>query len=160
MWWFYAHFLARKHKSNIKAVLTQAEENGNTKVIRKGNDRRRTFIIRIGKREQFLDLFPPKTAEIKVVTNKETWTEDLQPVNPQNWLQGRSAVTRLTAITRSEGICEHCGENPAMQVHHRNRMATKRTTLAKVASDKGQREQAQALCRACHLEVHHGTFNG
>ena len=160
MWWFYAHFLARKHKSSIKALLSWAQKNGRSKVRRKGNDRRQTFTTRIGKREQYLDLFPPKSAEIRQVTNKETWTVDLKPVNPQNWLQGRSAATRLTAITRSEGICERCGKNPAIQVHHKNRMAPKRTTRARIASDKGQREQAQALCKECHLEAHHGTFNG
>ena len=140
--------------------MTWAQKNGSMKVKTKGNDRRQTFTIHIGKKEQYLDVFPPKSAEIRAVTNKETWTIDLKPVNPQNWLQGRSAATRLTATTRSEGICERCGTNPVAQVHHKNRMATKRTTLAKIASDKGQREQAQALCRECHLEAHHGTFNG
>ena len=76
----------------------------------------------------------------------------------EEWLT--QAWERLTATTRSEGICERCGKNPATQVHHKNRMATKRTTRAKIASDKGQHEQAQALCRECHLEAHHGTFNG
>ena len=158
MWWFYAHFLARKHKSSIKALLTRLKKNGSSKVVRKGNDRRGTFTIRVGKREQYLDLFPPKTAEIRQVTNKETWTVDLKPVNPESWLQGRSAATRLTAIARSEGTCERCGENPAMHVHHKNRMGTKGSILAKIASDKGQREQAQALCKECHLEAHHGRF--
>ena len=160
MWWFYAHFLSRKHQSSIKALVIRAQKNGSLKVKAKGNDRHNTFTIHIGKREQFLDLFPPKSAEIRAVTNKETWTVDLKPVNPQNWLQGRSAATRLTATTRSEGICERCGINPATQVHHKNRMAPKRTALAKIASDKGQREQAQALCKECHLEAHHGAFNG
>jgi len=47
-----------------------------------------------------------------------------------------------------------------MQVHHKNRMKAKRTWLAKVASDRDQREQAKALCKECHLEEHHGTWQG
>jgi hypothetical protein len=37
-------------------------------------------------------------------------------------------------------------------------MSTKRTWLAKVVSDKDQQEQAKALCKECHLEVHHGKW--
>jgi len=159
-WWFFAHFLARNRRSSIKSLLTWAKTTGKYKVVNKGNDRRLTFTILMGKREMYLDIFPPKTAEIKAVTNKENWTIDLKPVNPQNWMQGRSTATRLTALTRSEGTCERCGENPAEQVHHKNRMKTKMTMLAKIRSDKDQRDQAQALCKECHLEVHHGSFNG
>jgi hypothetical protein len=140
--------------------VEKAQTTGKHKVVTKGNDRRLTFTIRNGKRERYLDLFPPKTAAILAVTTKETWTVDLKPVNPLNWMQGRSAATKLTALTRSEGICERCGENPATQVHHANRMKSKRTMLAKVMSDKDQQEQALALCKECHLEVHHGHFSG
>ena len=160
LWWFFAHFLARNRRSSMKNLLTWATTTGKYKVVSKGNDRRVTFTIPTGKREMYLDIFPPKTAEILAVSNKETWTVDLKPVNPRNWIQGRSAATRLTALTRSEGICERCGENPVDQVHHKNRMKTKRTIRAKVESDKDQRDHAQALCKECHLEAHHGNFNG
>jgi group II intron reverse transcriptase/maturase len=159
-WWFFGHFLARGRRSSIKSLLIWATKTGKSKVVTKGNSRRLTFTTQNGKREMYLDIFPPKTAEILAVSNKETWTVDLKPVNPMNWMQGRSAATRLTALARSEGICERCGENPAEQVHHKNRMKTKRTMLAKIRSDKDQRDQAQALCKECHLEVHHGSFNG
>ena len=80
------------------------------------------------------------------------------PVNPANWIQGRSAATRLTALARSEGICERGGENPVDQVHHKNRMKPTRTLRAKVMSDKDQQQHAVALCQACHLETHHGNY--
>jgi hypothetical protein len=129
-------------------------------MVTKGNDRQQTFTINMGKRELYLDIFPPKTAERRAVTNKETWTVDLKPVNPMHWMPGRSAATRLTALARSEGTCERCGENPGDQVHHKNRMKTTRTMLAKGRADRDQREQALALCKECHREVHHGNFNG
>jgi hypothetical protein len=128
--------------------------------VRKGQDKRLTFTIEVGNKEQYLALFLLKSAEIRAVTNKETWTVDLKPVNPNNWLQGRSAATRLTALTRSEGMCERCGENPAQHIHHPNRMKSTRTMLAKVASDQDQRQQAKALCKECHLEEHHGHWQG
>lgn len=160
MWWLFAHFLARKHKTGIKKLIIIAKKSGNSKVVQKGRDKRETFVQRVEKREYYLDRFPPKTAEIRTVTTKETWTVDLKPVNPNNWMRGRSATTRLTALTRSEGICERCKENPAEQVHHKNRMKSKGTTLAKVASDKDQHQRALALCRECHLETHHGNWQG
>lgn len=161
MWWFYAHFLARKQRQSIRQLLTWAHKTGREKVVKKGNGvGRGTFTIPVGKKEIYLDIFPPKTAEIKVVANEGTWTVDLKHVNPTNWNKGRSAATRLTALARSEGMCERCGENPAQHIHHTKRMKTKRTMLAKIASDKDQREQAKALCKECHLEVHHGNWQG
>lgn len=161
MWWFYAHFLARKHRSSTKALLIRAIKNGSHRKITKGTAKRGTFTIELKKGKRiYLDVFPPKPDQIRQVGNKETWTVDLKPVNPDRWLQGRSAATRLTALAGSGGICQRCGINPAMQVHHKNRMKTKRTALAKAASDRDQREQAQALCKECHLEEHHGTWQG
>ena len=161
MWWFYAHFLARKHKSSIKALLIRVKINGSHRMITKGTSKRGTFTINVGKGKRiYLDVFPPKSEEIRQVSNKENWTVDLKPANPEKWLQGRSAATRLSALARSNGLCERCQKNPAVQVHHKNRMKTKRTILAKVASDRDQQNQARALCKECHLENHHGTWQG
>jgi hypothetical protein len=161
MWWFYAHFLARKHKSSMRKLLQRLKKNGSDRMITKGTSRRRTFTIDVGKGKRiFLDVFPPKSAEIRQVSNRENWTVDLKPVNPEKWLQGRSAATRLSALVRSGGLCEHCQKSPAVQTHHGNRMKTKRSTLAKVASDRDQQNQARALCKECHLEEHHGTWQG
>jgi group II intron reverse transcriptase/maturase len=159
-WWYYAHFLARKQRSSIKRLLTWAQKTGRNKVVRKGNNRRQTFTYPIGKKEIYLDIFPPKSAEIRQISNKEIWTVDLKPVNPTNWIQGRSTATRLSALDRSGGLCERCKEKPAHQAHHENRMKTKRTTLAKVMSDKDQQQRARALCKECHLEEHHGKWQG
>lgn len=160
MWWYYAHLLARKKRSSIKRLLAWARKTGTDKVVQKGIDRRRTFNIHVGKKEIYLDIFPPKSAVIQQITNKETWTIDLKPVDPTNWIRGRSAATRLTALDRSSGLCERCKERPASQVHHKNRMKYKRTMLAKVMSDKDQQQRALALCKECHLEEHHGKWQG
>ncbi len=161
MWWFYAHFLARKQRISIRKLLTWARKTGREKVVKsRAGARRQTFTIPVGKREIYLDIFPPKAAAIQAVVNKGTWTIDLKPVNPSSWSRGRSVATQLTALTRSEALCERCGDNPVSQVHHKSRMNTKRTLLARVTSDKDQREQAVALCKECHLEVHHGNWQG
>jgi RNA-directed DNA polymerase len=158
MWWYYARFLARKHRKSVKQLLTWMLKAGGYKTVKKGTDRRLTFTHPVRNKEYTLDIFPPKTAVILAVTNKETWAVDVRPVSPAHWTQGRSTATRLTALARSEGICERCGENPADQVHHPNRMKTKRTLRAKVMSDKDQQQHAVALCHKCHLESHHGNY--
>lgn len=159
MWWFFAHYLARKLGiKSIKKLCIWAQKTGKHKEVRKGNDQRNTFRLQVGKREYYLDVFPPKTAKIHAVTNKESWTGDLKVVNPTNWQLGRSAATRLTALTRNGGICERCKQNPAQHTHHKNRMKTKRTALANIASDKDQRERELALCKECRLEVHQGSY--
>jgi group II intron reverse transcriptase/maturase len=161
MWRFYAHFLARKHRSSMKALLIRAKRNGSLRMITKGTGKRGTFTIDVGKGKRiFLDVFPPKSEQIRQVSNKENWTVDLKPVNPAGWLRGRSAATRLSALARSNGLCERCQKNPAVQVHHKDRMKAKRSILAKVASDRDQQNQARALCKECHLEDHHGTWQG
>jgi group II intron reverse transcriptase/maturase len=161
MWWFYAHFLARKHRSSIQALLSRLKKNGSHRMITKGTRKRGTFTIQLEKGKHiYLDVFPPKSEQIRTVPNKETWTVDLKSVNPEKWQQGRSAATRLSALARSGGVCERCGQNPARQTHHKNRMKSKRTMLAKVASDRDQQNQARALCKECHLEEHHGIWQG
>src|SRR5262249_54421415 len=161
MWWFYAHFLARKHRSSVRALLRRLKENGSHRMITKGTSKRGTFTIDVGKGKRiFLDLYPPKSEQIRRVSNKENWTVDLKPVNPTGWLRGRSAATRLSALARNNGRCERCQENPAIQVHHKNRMKAKRSILARTASDRDQQNQARALCKECHLEDHHGTWQG
>src|SRR5882724_1648105 len=61
---FYAYFLARKQQQSCKQLLTRATQTGNLKVVKKGTDQRQTFTIKVGKREYYLDIFPPKTAHI------------------------------------------------------------------------------------------------
>jgi hypothetical protein len=159
MWWFDAHFLARKQQQSCQQLLTRATQTGNLTVVKKGNDHRQTFTIKVGQRAYDVDRFPPKTAHIHAVAHKETWTGDLKPGNHTHWSNGRSAATRLTALARSEGTCARCKEHPAQDVPHKNRMSTKRTRRAKMASDKDQQQQALALCKECHLEVcHHGPY--
>jgi hypothetical protein len=159
-WWFYAPLLAQKHKMSMKQLLVSATKAGDYTVVQKGSSRRKTFIRHVGKREYYLDIFPPKTASIYAVTTRTSWNVDLKPLNPNNWMDGRSATTRVTALARSEGICERCGLQPAQQVHHKNRLKSKGTMLAKVASDQDQHKQALALCKECHLEMPKGTWQG
>ena len=72
MWWFYAHFLARKHRSSIKALLSKVKTNGSHRRITKGTSKRGTFTIDVGKGKRiYLDVFPPKSEEIRMVSNKE-----------------------------------------------------------------------------------------
>lgn len=72
MWWFYAHFLARKQRSSIKTLLTKVKTNGSHRVITKGTSKRGTFTITVGKgRRIFLDVFPPKSENIRQVSYKE-----------------------------------------------------------------------------------------
>ena len=167
MWWFYAHFLARKHRSSIKALLRRVKTNGSHRMITKGTSKRGTFTIDIGKGKRiYLDVFPPKSEEIRQVSNKENWTVDLKPVKPEKWLQGRSAATRLSALVRSDGLCERCQERPAAQVHHKNPMKAKRSMLAKVASDRDQRSQTRyhlknpGLKAPCCSGLSHGREAG
>jgi group II intron reverse transcriptase/maturase len=156
-WWYYAHFMARKHKTSIKKMTSQAKKSGRLKVIKKAGRTAHTFSIQHGKKEYVLDIIPPKTATIQQVTAKD-WTVDLKPVNPLNWQSGRSLETRLMALARSGGLCERCGENRVVHVHHKSRMSTKKTLKAKVQSDTAQRPKTLALCLECHLESHRGNW--
>jgi group II intron reverse transcriptase/maturase len=160
MWWYYAHFLAKKHKMSIKKLMVSATKTGKYRTVQKGRSRRKTFTCHADKREYYLDRFPPKTARIHAVTAQESWNVDLKPVTPNNWMNGRSAATRLTALARSESTCERCRRNPAQQVHHKTRMRTKGTLLAKVMSDRDQQNQVMALCKECHLESHQEKWQG
>jgi len=158
MWWYCAHYLARQRRRSIRQMLRWAKRAGYHKVIHKGRGTRGTFVTKVGKKEYFLDLFPPKTGQFYTMPTRGDWTVDLKPLPMGNWLDGRSATTRWSALDRSDGICERCGERPVQQVHHRSRLHTKRTVRRKIASDRSQQRTALALCKECHLAVHQGTY--
>ena len=157
VWWYYAHFLARRGRMSMRQMLIRARKAGRFKVVGKEGRQRQTFTMQSGKKEYCLNIFPPRTRSIHQVVDKD-WKVDLKPVNIQTWQSGHSAQTTLTALNRSEGLCERCGANPAQGAHHKVRMKSKKTLRAKVQSDKDQRERAQALCKECHLESHHGAW--
>lgn len=158
-WWKYAHYLARKQKSTIAAMLRRERKAKRLGQVTKDNRTRSlTFQIAVGKRTLILNLFPPKSGQIRSVSNKQEWKVDLKPVMPLSWQSGRSLATRLAALERANGVCERCREKPATTVHHLVPIK-RRTFIARVMSDRSQKETAIALCDECHLEVHGGSFD-
>jgi RNA-directed DNA polymerase len=157
-WWDYAHYLARKQKSSIAAMIRRERKAGRLAEVQQGTRKRLTFQTKAGDKTLTLNVFPPQTGQIRVVSNKQEWTVDLKPVNPLNWQSGRSLATRLAAEDRANGVCERCKAKPVAHVHHTVPLKG-RTFLARVMSDKSQRETAIALCRECHLETHGGSFD-
>ena len=157
-WWAYAHYNARKHKSSIKQMLERETKAGRYAAVEQNGRTRKTFLRMVGKRTVKLDLFPPRTGQIRAIGNRQKWEVDLQPVRLLNWASGRSLMTKTIAIERAKGVCERCKEKPVSQVHHTRPMRGK-SFLARVQSDHDQQETAIALCKKCHLEVHQGSFN-
>jgi len=156
-WWCYAHYAARKHKSSIAAMLRRERQAGRLETITKNGRKRFTFKVPVGRKTVTLDLFPPRTGQIQSLPDRGTWTADLKPLIPTNWQSGRSLATRLAALERASGTCEHCHERPVAHVHHTVPLRSK-TFLARIMSDRAQRDTAVALCEACHLEVHGGSY--
>jgi len=157
-WWSYAHYMARKQRSSIAKMIRREKHAGRLQTVTRKGRQRVTFQAQSGEKTVTLDLFPPKTAQIRALPNKGNWTIDLKTVTPNNWQSGRSLATRMVALERAQGVCERCGENPIAHVHHTVPIRRK-SFLARVASDSAQRYTARALCRECHLEAHGGSFN-
>jgi len=158
LWWDYAHYLARHYRRSIRQTLLRAKRTGQYKVVQKGSASRATFAMKVGKKEYILDRFPPKTGQLYAMPTHGAWTVDLKPIAMNSWLDGRSAATRCAARSRSEGVCERCRQHPVQQVHHRSRLHTKRSRRSKIESDRSQQRSALALCKACHVAVHQGTY--
>jgi 5-methylcytosine-specific restriction endonuclease McrA len=156
-WWQYAHYVARKHRLSIAGMIRQEERAGRLGNVKKNGRERNTFRVFEDRKTVMLDLFPPKTGQIRSLLNTGQWTVDLKPVIPTNWQRGRSLATRTAALERAKGTCERCGENPVAHVHHTVPLRGK-TFLARAMSDSAQRYTAQALCQECHLEAHGGSY--
>jgi group II intron reverse transcriptase/maturase len=156
-WWQYAHYVARKHRLSIAQMIWQERQAGRLGEVKKNSRKRNTFRAFVEGKTVILDLFPPRTGQIRALATTGQWTVDLKPVIPTNWQSGRSLATRTAALERAKGICERCGENPVAHIHHTVPLRGK-TFLARVMSDSGQRYTAQALCTVCHLEVHGGSY--
>jgi group II intron reverse transcriptase/maturase len=156
-WWQYAHYVARKHRLSIAQMIQQERQAERLGEFKRSGRKRQTFRVFVDGKTVMLDLFPPRTGQIRALATTGQWTVDLKPVIPRNWQSGRSLATRRAALERARGICERCGENPAAQVHHTVPHRGK-TLLARIKSDSAQRYTAQAVCKACHLEVHGGSY--
>jgi hypothetical protein len=156
-WWRYAHSIALKHKLSCAQMIPQERQAGRLGEVTRNGRKRLTFRVFVESKAITLDLFPPRTGQIRAITTTGQWTVDLKPVIPMNWQSGRSLATRTAALERAKGICERCGENPVPHVHHTVPLRGK-TFLARVTSDSTQRYTAIALCKECHLEVHGGSY--
>jgi RNA-directed DNA polymerase len=157
IWWRYAHFTARKQKSSIKAMIKKERQAKRLVRVQKGGRQNNAFLIKLGKKNLMLDLFPPKTQQIRTVSNRQRWEADLKPVTPMCWQSGHSLATRLEALDRADGICERCRERPVTHIHHTVPLKG-RSFLARVRSDRDQRYTAKALCQECHLAAHGGSY--
>ena len=157
IWGKYSHYLARKHRLSIAKMIEQERQAGRLGRVNRNGRSRNTFQMPVGNKTVLLDLFPPKTGQIRALATAGEWTVDLKPVKPQNWQSGRSLATRMTALERADGTCERCGEKPVEHVHHTVPQRGK-SFLARIMSDSAQRYTAVALCKACHLEAHGGSF--
>src|SRR6266566_5706297 len=149
-WWCYAHYAARKHRLSMAMTLQQEQHAGRYGEVTKNGRNRSTFQVFVGRKPVILDLFPPRTGQIRGVSTTGQWIVDLKPVIPTNWHSGRSLATRTAAWERAKGTCERCGANPVAHVHHPVPLRGK-TFLARVRSDSAQRYTALALCKECHL---------
>lgn len=158
MWWQYAHFLARKQKSRIAPLIQRQRKAHTLGRVRRNGMERNTFQITVKAKTMVLNIFPPRTEQIRGISARQNWEVDLKPVVIMNWLSGRSFATRLAALDRANGICERCGEKPVDGVHHTIPLRRK-SFFARIASDKGQKQTAAALCKECHLEAHGGSFS-
>jgi group II intron reverse transcriptase/maturase len=156
-WWQYAHYVARKHRLSTAKLIRQERQAGRYGEVKKNGRIRKTFRVYVGKKAVTLDLFPPRTGQIRALATTGQWTVDLKPVIPMNWPSGRSLATRKAALERAQGICERCGVKPVAHVHHTSPLRRK-SFLARVMSDRKQRETAQALCQECHVDVHGGSY--
>jgi group II intron reverse transcriptase/maturase len=156
-WWRYAHYVARKHRLSIAQMVRQERQAGRLAEVTKNGRTRKTFRILVEGKPLTLDLFPPRTGQIRALASTGQWAVDLKPVIPMNWQSGRSLATRRAALERAKGTCQRCGENPVAHVHHTVPLRGK-TFRARVMSDNAQRYTALALCTECHLEVHGGSY--
>ena len=156
-WWQYAHYAARKHRLSLAQMLKQEQQAGRYGEVKKNGRKRLTFRIFVDKKAVILDLFPPRTGQIRALSTTGQWTVDLRPVVPTNCPSGRSLATRIAALERAKGTCKRCGENHVAHMHHTVPLRGK-TFLARVMSDNAQRYTAMALCREGHLEVHGGSY--
>jgi hypothetical protein len=103
---------------------------GAYEVVAAEGRRRKTFRLRIGDRDLFLDILAPKTASIHQVSCHQNWTVDLMPLKPTNWQSGRSLAACLAALDRANGVCERCHEKPVATVHHTASLRRKRSLIA------------------------------
>jgi group II intron reverse transcriptase/maturase len=156
-WWQFAHFLAQRHQCSVASLIRRSKQAKRLRVVTIQGRRVQTFTMEVGGQELILNIVPPLSGSIWNVPKPAVWGGDNKPPPMTNWTSGRSLETRLTALGRTDGLCEGCGKHPVFQVHHPRPMRGK-SFRARVASDTAQRSRGIALCRACHAQAHGRTI--
>jgi Reverse transcriptase (RNA-dependent DNA polymerase)/Group II intron, maturase-specific domain len=54
LWWYYAHYLARQRRVNIRKLVLWGKRTGHLKRVKKGPARRGTFVTQVGSRSTTL----------------------------------------------------------------------------------------------------------
>jgi hypothetical protein len=137
-WWCYAHHVARKPKLSIAPMIKQEKQSGRLGNVSTDGRKRNTFRVLMERETLILDLFPPRTGQIRRLPTSGEWTVDLKTVIPKSWQSGHSLAPRMAALARAKGRCERCGESPVAHIHHTVPLRGK-TFLARVMSDSSHR---------------------
>jgi hypothetical protein len=154
VYWLTAHFLGRHYRCSIKKLMrTHSGVDPET-------GKRALYITRPDGKRKFLWNKPPQKRSI---LTGQVYAHDTQPVIMTAWAGGHSYEQRLERQVQANHHCQHCGkESPTLIVHHPSRLAKRPPHKQGPANviQSAQEQQAKLLCPDCHLQHHHGSWNG
>jgi hypothetical protein len=153
VFWHVCHYLARKHRTSIPAVLKRYAT-----AVTKGGRTRKTLRKWVGAKAVDLWLTPPSTEHV-LSGRLSQFTADSKPSIFHAWATGRSQEKRLVALEEAGYHCENpaCGTPYHLQAHHRGGLRGYRST--KSVAEAGAAKDRRVLCQACHLQIgHRGAF--
>jgi group II intron reverse transcriptase/maturase len=95
-WWRYAHFLARKRKLSVAAVIRHEKQANRLRRLTVNGRTVQTFHTQADGRNYVLNIAPPKTRSIwNVVRPAAHWWGDHRPTTPEEWNAWRDEMKRL-----------------------------------------------------------------
>jgi 5-methylcytosine-specific restriction endonuclease McrA len=91
---------------------------------------------------------PPKADAMRPFPTSEVTAWPMTPREYRNYLRSADFRERIRkpALARAKGVCENCGREGRLSIHHRTYYLV--GTPMELAS-------VEVICGRCHLKVHH-----
>ncbi len=155
VFWQTAHYLGKRHRQSMRTIMRRHYARDS----KTGN--KALFVQKPGKTgdQARYFLWHKRPKRLPVIANEAREVQDALPYHNTNWATGHSLTQRLEAKARAKGVCQGCGRKGVpLFLHHPNRLRKAKRVRKGYGhvAQSGREQQGKLLCRACHLEHHHG----
>lgn len=152
VFWRVAHYLGKRHRQSLRKVMQRhyaRDPRTGCKAL---------FVRKPGSQHPYF-LWHKRPQRLPLIAAEAVTTPDAKPYLNTQWATGHSLTQRMEAKAATNGTCQGCGRRDVLLfLHHPNRLRDAKRVQAGYGNvaRSGMEQQGKLLCRACHMQHHHG----